>query len=205
MSRRPPWTRCSNGRSSSSWTASGGNADSGVLYITHNIASVAPFADRVLVMDAGRIVESGPTAALLAAPQQDYTRELLAASQLAPDSRRRPAPPNGTSSPSTACTRPLARAGAGTPSLEDVSLALKARGDPGHPGPVRLGQKHPGPGHRRTGNGHPRHHQPPAGGRRQRTRKATAVQLVFQEPHSSFDPRMTLRASMEAPLLRRRD
>ena len=29
---------------------------------------------------------------------------------------------------------------------------------------------------------------------------ATAVQLVFQEPHDSFDPRMTLRASLEAPL-----
>ncbi|MFP5368529.1 MAG: ABC transporter ATP-binding protein, partial [Actinomycetes bacterium] len=31
-------------------------------------------------------------------------------------------------------------------------------------------------------------------------RKATAVQLVFQEPHSAFDPRMTLRTSLQAPL-----
>ena len=31
-------------------------------------------------------------------------------------------------------------------------------------------------------------------------RPATAVQLVFQEPHSAFDPRMTLRASLQAPL-----
>jgi ABC-type glutathione transport system ATPase component len=31
---------------------------------------------------------------------------------------------------------------------------------------------------------------------------ATAVQLVFQEPHDSFDPRMTLRTSLEAPLRR---
>jgi peptide/nickel transport system ATP-binding protein len=33
----------------------------------------------------------------------------------------------------------------------------------------------------------------------------TEVQLVFQEPHDAFDPRMKLRASLEAPLLRRRD
>jgi peptide/nickel transport system ATP-binding protein len=31
------------------------------------------------------------------------------------------------------------------------------------------------------------------------------VQLVFQEPHDSFDPRMRLQTSLEAPLLRRKD
>jgi peptide/nickel transport system ATP-binding protein len=30
--------------------------------------------------------------------------------------------------------------------------------------------------------------------------RATDVQLVFQEPHSAFDPRMTLRTSLQAPL-----
>lgn len=40
----------------------------GILYITHNLASVAAFADRVLVMDAGVIVESGTTETVLAAP-----------------------------------------------------------------------------------------------------------------------------------------
>jgi peptide/nickel transport system ATP-binding protein len=34
--------------------------------------------------------------------------------------------------------------------------------------------------------------------------RPTAVQLVFQEPHSAFDSRMTLRASLRAPLLPRR-
>ena len=135
----------------------------GVLYITHNIASVAPFADRVLVMDAGSIVESGPTARVLAAPQQDYTRELLAASQLAPDSRRRPAPAErdvltlaGVHKTFGPRTPPAHRPRGREPGAE-------GRGNPGHPGPVRLGQKHPGPRRRRAGKGHPRHHQPSPG------------------------------------------
>jgi peptide/nickel transport system ATP-binding protein len=35
--------------------------------------------------------------------------------------------------------------------------------------------------------------------------RITAVQLVFQEPHSAFDPRMTLRTSLRAPLHARRE
>ena len=58
----------------------------GILYITHNLASVAAFADRVLVMDAGVIVESGTTETVLGSPRTAYTRRLLEASNLAPTS-----------------------------------------------------------------------------------------------------------------------
>ena len=56
-------------------------ADTGValLFITHNLAVVEYLAHRVAVMHQGRIIETGPTEALLRAPQQDYTRQLLAA------------------------------------------------------------------------------------------------------------------------------
>lgn len=48
-----------------------------VLIITHDLHLVRRFADRVLVMQAGRVVEQGPVDHLFAAPCQPYTRQLL--------------------------------------------------------------------------------------------------------------------------------
>jgi peptide/nickel transport system ATP-binding protein len=49
-----------------------------LLLITHDLGVVAEMADRVAVMYAGRIVESGPVNALFERPQHPYTRGLLA-------------------------------------------------------------------------------------------------------------------------------
>ncbi|AIX74316.1 MAG: glutathione ABC transporter ATP-binding protein GsiA [Mixta calida] len=51
----------------------------GVIFITHDMGVVAEMADRVQVMYRGEVVESNDTAALFSAPQQPYTRALLAA------------------------------------------------------------------------------------------------------------------------------
>jgi peptide/nickel transport system ATP-binding protein len=55
--------------------------DEGVsfLYITHDIASARYVADRVIVMYAGHIVETGPTQAVLENPKHPYTQLLLGA------------------------------------------------------------------------------------------------------------------------------
>jgi len=50
-----------------------------VLFISHNLGVVREFADRVYVIYKGRIVETGPAAALFADPRHPYTRALLAA------------------------------------------------------------------------------------------------------------------------------
>jgi peptide/nickel transport system ATP-binding protein len=49
-----------------------------LLLITHDLGIVARVADRVAVMYAGRIVETGPARGVLAAPGHPYTRGLLA-------------------------------------------------------------------------------------------------------------------------------
>ena len=51
----------------------------GVLFITHDFGVVAEIADRVAVMQRGRIVEQGAAAAVLNAPQHPYSRALIAA------------------------------------------------------------------------------------------------------------------------------
>lgn len=50
----------------------------GVLFISHDLATVSSLADRVLVLRSGREVETGPTARVLAAPEDPYTRLLCA-------------------------------------------------------------------------------------------------------------------------------
>ncbi|WP_380165344.1 ABC transporter ATP-binding protein [Jannaschia sp. R86511] len=49
-----------------------------VVWITHDLGVVAGIADRVAVMYSGRVVETGTTDALFAAPTHPYTRGLLA-------------------------------------------------------------------------------------------------------------------------------
>jgi len=50
----------------------------GVILVTHDFGVVADICDRVSVMRSGRIIESAPTRQLFAAPQDDYTKMLLA-------------------------------------------------------------------------------------------------------------------------------
>ncbi len=59
-----------------------------MLFITHDLGIVRKLADRVCVMNAGKIIEHGPVERVFTAPEHAYTRALLAA-EPKPD----PAPP----------------------------------------------------------------------------------------------------------------
>src|SRR4029453_18229992 len=178
----------------------------GILYITHNLAPVAAFADRVLVMDAGKIVESGTTEAVLGNPKTAYTRKLLDASNLLPTSITDVTPQGRNVLTLTNVVKRFgfrkrfSRGNVDRPALNSVSFDLKRGEILGV-----LGQ---------SGSGKSTLARAIvglegiSGGSITRTLAAgessppTAGQLVFQEPHDSFDPRMTLRASLEGPLHR---
>jgi peptide/nickel transport system ATP-binding protein len=121
----------------------------GVLVVTHDLGLVAGWADRVAVMDAGRIVEQGTTSQVLGAPVHAATRALVRATR----SSRVPTigdGPSGSSRASTGADGPsattpsrtvptrstvavlaadgLRRTYADVPAVDDVSLAV----GPGH-------------------------------------------------------------------------
>ncbi|MGC3983750.1 MAG: ABC transporter ATP-binding protein [Pseudorhodoferax sp.] len=55
------------------------DAGAALLLISHDLAVVSEIADEVLILQAGVVVERGPTEAVLRRPQHAYTRQLLAA------------------------------------------------------------------------------------------------------------------------------
>jgi peptide/nickel transport system ATP-binding protein len=77
----------------------------GVLFITHDFGVVAEIADRVAVMRAGRVVETGTRDEVLRRPRDPYTRLLIGAvPSLTP--RHRAAAPAATTGGRRCCARP---------------------------------------------------------------------------------------------------
>ncbi|RII43494.1 ABC transporter ATP-binding protein [Galactobacter valiniphilus] len=59
------------------------------LFVSHDLAVVDHLADNVVVMKRGQVVEQGPTEQVLHFPQEDYTKELLAAAPVPdPDAQK---------------------------------------------------------------------------------------------------------------------
>ncbi|MCA1323804.1 ABC transporter ATP-binding protein [Herbaspirillum sp. alder98] len=174
-----------------------------VLFITHDFGVVAEIADRVVVMQRGKLVESGSAADVLQAPRHPYTQSLIAAvpSMVPPPARpqRADAPAaleiNGLSK----TYRPrgwFTRNGRTTHAVADVSLVLPAGATLGVVGEsgsgkstlarLVLGLIAPDSGSLLV-NG-----QPLAAGRAQRRQRARTIQMVFQDPYGSLNPRHTV-------------
>lgn len=57
----------------------GKEQNTGMLFISHDLATIAAVCDRIAILHLGQIVECGPVKRVLAAPQHSYTKQLIAA------------------------------------------------------------------------------------------------------------------------------
>ncbi|MCB2025208.1 MAG: ABC transporter ATP-binding protein [Ottowia sp.] len=178
-----------------------------VLMITHDLNLVRRFADRVAVMQHGRLVEQGATAQIFAAPQHAYTQKLMASK---PERDVAEAPADPAAQPVLAAqdlrvTYPVPRPGIrgwfgkdGFVAVQGASFAippgrtLGVIGESGS-GKSTLAQAALGllPLAWVSGQlgieGREWQHKPAADKPLRR-----AVQVVFQDPFSSLSPRMTI-------------
>ena len=172
-----------------------------VLLITHDLNLVRRFADRVAVMEHGRIVEHGPVARVFGQPEHPYTRQLLASRPQRDLADAAPAPP-WLQAQDVSVRYPVRRSGVrgwfkpgsflavdraslsiapgctvgvvGESGSGKSTLALALLGLQPFEGEIRMGQQ--GWSERAAGN---------KALRRQ-------IQVVFQDPFSSLSPRMTI-------------
>ncbi|MBL8839839.1 MAG: ABC transporter ATP-binding protein [Alphaproteobacteria bacterium] len=107
-----------------------------IVLITHNMGVIAEFADRVLVMYAGRMAEEAPVGRIFDAPKHPYTIGLLASTpDIVEDNvRLRTIPgtlPNLADLPpgcrfAPRCTRAIEACGAGQPPMRDFAADHRA-------------------------------------------------------------------------------
>ncbi|MBW4053202.1 MAG: ABC transporter ATP-binding protein [Proteobacteria bacterium] len=188
-----------------------------MVLITHDFGAVAGVADRVAVMQSGRIVELDTAAAVLTSPRHEYTRALLERT-LTLDSG---AGPRSPAAAETAAGSQIAlavtslsvkypgrrswRGGGALHALHDVSLELRAGEALGVVGESGSGKSTLARAALQLIR--------PSGGRvswmgrplsglssRELKRLRRDMQMVFQDPLASLDPRMTVGAIVAEPL-----
>ena len=134
----------------------------GVLFITHDFGVVAEIADRVAVMQHGKVVEQGPAADVLDRPQHPYTRALIAAVP-----HRTPTPRKAAEGPVVLQVAGLDKTyrrrgwfgGRQVHAIADAAFPAPAGRDAGPGGGERIGQEHAGPLHGAAGAARRRDHR----------------------------------------------
>jgi len=170
-----------------------------ILFITHDFGVVAEIADRVAVMQAGRVVEEGPAERVLNRPEAAYTRALIAA--VPPLLPRAPRAPGGAPILRLDGVSKTYRGGSlfsrrwrVTHAVKDVSLDLPKGTTLGIVGESGSGKStlarcivrllDPDTGAIRLGDT-----DLASLSRRAMRREARRVQMVFQDPFASLNPR----------------
>jgi peptide/nickel transport system ATP-binding protein len=188
--------------------------DRAMLVVSHDLAVVARLADRVVVMQHGRIVEEGPVEQVIEDPRHPYTRSLLRAASAvhishAPQPQGE-VPTSLGGQPVLVEARELEKSFSGPDgsrhtAVESVSFTLRAGetlGIVGESGSGKttltrlvLGLERPDRGEVYL-RGKPWSTLPERARRAERQR----VQVVFQDPLASFDPRYTVARVLDEAL-----
>ena len=193
-----------------------------ILLITHDMGVVAEMADRVALLESGRLIEDGPTVDIFERPTKAYTRQLLEAVPRLGAFAGHDGPPRVTSAPPVPQPRHPAlvarslrvtygaaagwfRRKAHAPAVEDVSFELHAGRTLGLVGESGSGKSTIGKAVLGlvpfTGEvvidgvfigGLSATEMRPV------RRKA---QMIFQDPYASLDPRMSVGAAIAEPLV----
>jgi peptide/nickel transport system ATP-binding protein len=182
----------------------------GLLLVTHDLAVIAQLADRVAVMRHGEIVEQGATTELLRRPRHPYTAALLAAAALKP---KRAVRQVSSTEVLQACgiirdyprqRRSMWRAAAPLRAVDGVSLTVHAGETVGLVGESGSGkssllkvilalERSQGGQVRLLGE----EFSNARGVNLHRLRRA--IQVVFQDPYGSFDPKWTVERLIAEP------
>lgn len=164
--------------------------DLGVLFITHDIASIERSADRIIVINEGMIVEEGTRQELFASAQHPVTRELLHAAEVPVRARLREhksviVEAQGVSRSFGRRRRRIALYPTNVALEEGEILGVLGRSGSGKSTFARIlaNLDIPSTGTVTRGDGQG---------------SSTRVTLIAQEPYSSFDPTLTLRESLSA-------
>ncbi|WP_431807432.1 dipeptide ABC transporter ATP-binding protein [Microbacterium paraoxydans] len=189
-----------------------------ILLVTHDLGVAADRAARLVVLKDGRIVEQGPSDAVLAAPREPYTRQLLAdAPAFATGFRRPDAPPFLRDAAAVAAENPYAIVADGLVKEFRVAGRERFRAVDDVSFRVRRGTTHAlvgesGSGKTTTARLVTRFHQPDAGSIEIGGDDVTAakgaplrelrrrIQLVYQNPFASLDPRQPIVDIVAEPL-----